>query len=110
MIIKTPALWIYPDGRERIQCTPAGRKLLEQRIGLAWRLCAGVCCLCNLPVSAYAGTLEHKTPKGAGGSKHDDRQANLGISHLAGNVAKGSQSLERYLRLPLEARRRNCLQ
>ena len=25
-------------------------------IGLAWRLCAGVCCLCNLPVSAYAGT------------------------------------------------------
>ena len=46
--------------------------------------------------------------KGMGGATHDDRQSNLGISHLAGNVAKGSQSLERYLRLPLEKRRANC--
>ena len=55
-----------------------------------------------------AATLEHKTSKGAGGGKHDDRQSNLGISHLHGNQAKQSMSLEQYLKLPLDVRVRNC--
>jgi hypothetical protein len=59
-------------------------------------------------VNPYDATLEHKTSKGSGGGTHDDRQSNLGISHLAGNVAKGSMILEQYLKLPLEVRIRNC--
>jgi hypothetical protein len=55
-----------------------------------------------------AMSLEHLSSKGMGGSKHDDRQSNLGISHLAGNVAKGSMGLEQYLRLPLNRRVANC--
>ena len=97
-----------PDGREVILPTAAGRRLKAGRRHTAWLNSAGVCCLCEYPVNPYDATLEHLTSKGMGGSKHDDRQENLGISHLAGNVAKGSQSLEQYLKLPIEVRRRNC--
>jgi hypothetical protein len=108
MIDKRPGVWIYPDGREVIRRTEAGRAILQERWNIAWQVCRGVCCLCEQPVDRFQATLEHKTSKGSGGGKHDDRQANLGISHLSGNVAKGSMSLEQYLRLPLEVRRRNC--
>lgn len=108
MIDKSPAVWTYPDGRERITKTKAGRELREQRWGIAWERCGGICCLCDGQVKLWQATLEHKTSKGAGGSKHDDRQSNLGISHRAGNQAKGSLSLEQYRKLPIEVRRRNC--
>jgi len=108
MIDKRPDVWIYPDGREVIQRTAGGRRLLEHRISVAWALSKGVCCLCGQPVRDSDGSLEHLASKGSGGSKHDDRQANLGISHLAGNLKKGSQSLEQYLKLLLEKRLANC--
>ena len=102
-----PGLWIYPDGREVIQTkTFAGKLRLKERWGKARLDSNGICCLCALPVRPYAASLEHKISKGGG--KHDDRQSNLGISHLHGNIAKGSMSLEQYLKLPLDVRVRNC--
>jgi hypothetical protein len=104
-----PGLWIYSSGREVIQAkTPAGRAILAERRFEAWLRSMGLCCLCGLTVQAWDETLEHLTSKGAGGGKHDDRQSNLGISHLHGNIAKGSMSLEQYLKLPLDVRIRNC--
>lgn len=108
MIDKRPGLWIYPDGREVIQKTTAGRKILQERWNVAWNDSDGLCCLCESQVDRFHASLEHKTSKGSGGGKHDDRQENLGISHLAGNVAKGSMSLEQYLKIPLDVRIRNC--
>ena len=103
-----PGLWIYPDGRERFTKNKAGSDLYYQRYCIAWRESKGICCLCGLSMHDDLATLEHLTAKGAGGGKHDDRQSNLGISHLHGNVAKGSMSLEQYLKLPLDVRVRNC--
>jgi hypothetical protein len=100
-----PGLWIYPDGREVIQRDDAGGKILHARWQEAWRESHGICCLCQQGV-LFAASLEHKISKGGG--KHDDRQSNLGISHLHGNIAKGSMSLEQYLKLPLDVRVRNC--
>jgi 5-methylcytosine-specific restriction endonuclease McrA len=108
VIDKQPGVWIYPDGREVIQRTFAGKLLLQSRWGIAWTDSKGICCLCGQFVQPYAATLEHKTAKGSGGGKHDDRQENLGISHRNGNVAKGSMSLDRYLKIPLNVRIRNC--
>ena len=108
MIDKQPGVWIYPDGREVLRHNDAGQQILQVRWDTAWRACKWVCCLCGQPVDPFHATLEHKASKGSGGGKHDDRQFNLGISHRAGNVAKGSQSLEQYLRVPLEVRRANC--
>ncbi len=108
MIDKQPGVWTYPDGREVLQRTSAGRKILNQRWNQAWADSGGICCLCDRSVHPFAATLEHKTPKGSGGGKHDDRQENLSISHRAGNVAKGSMSLEQYRRLAADIRRRNC--
>jgi 5-methylcytosine-specific restriction endonuclease McrA len=108
MIDKQPGLWIYPDGREVIQRTAAGRKILQERWNTAWRESQGFCCLCSDIVHPFDATLEHKTSKGSGGGTHDDRQENLGISHRNGNIAKGSMSLEQYLKLPLDVRIRNC--
>lgn len=104
----TPGLLIYRDGREVIQRTAADRRILQERWNIAWRDSKGICCLCDEPVFPFQATLEHKTAKGSGGGKHDDRQSNLAISHLAGNVAKGSMSLEQYRKLPADVRRRNC--
>jgi hypothetical protein len=104
----TPALIIHKDGREEIRRTPEGRKLLEHRIKVAWALSKGICCLCGEPVRGFEGSLEHLRSKGSQGSKHDDRQGNLGISHRRGNVKKGSQYLEQYLKLPLDIRVRQC--
>ena len=103
-----PGLWIYPDGREVIQRTAEGRGILAERRMKAWRDSMGLCCLCCQTVQQWDASLEHLTAKGAGGSKHDDRQSNLAISHLRGNIAKGSMSLEQYLKLPLDVRIRNC--
>ncbi len=108
MIDKTAAVWTYPDGRQLIRKTASGRDLLDFRFEIAWTQSRGLCCLCGEFMTRSGATLEHLKAKGMGGATHDDRQSNLGISHLAGNVAKGSQSLERYLRLPLEKRRANC--
>ena len=110
MIDKQPGLWIYPDGREVIQRGPAGQFIREKRWDKAWLDSHGVCCLCGLQVTRYPhdASLEHLTSKGMGGSKLDDRQSNLGISHLHGNIAKGSMGLEQYLKLPLDVRIRNC--
>jgi 5-methylcytosine-specific restriction endonuclease McrA len=103
-----PGLWVYPDGREVIQRGAAGREILNLRWNVAWNYADGICCLCGQTVHPFDATLEHKTAKGSGGSKHDDRQENLGISHRSCNVAKGSMSLEQYLKLPLDVRVRNC--
>ena len=108
MIDKQPGVWIYPDGREVLRQTAAGKKILRERWNVAWKECGGVCCLCDQPVNPFAATLEHKTSKGSGGSKHDDRQSNLGISHRAGNVSKGSMSLEQYRTITLHKRLENC--
>jgi hypothetical protein len=107
MIEKQPGLWIYPDGREVIQRDAAGGKILAARWRKAWRESDGICCLCQQKV-LFAASLEHKTAKGAGGATHDDRQSNLGISHRPGNIAKGSMSLEQYLKLDPAVRIRNC--
>ena len=108
MIDKQPGLWIYPDGREVIQNTTAGRWIREQRYVRAWEESQGFCCLCSDRVNPYDATLEHFISKGSGGGTHDDRQKNLGISHRNGNIAKGSMSLEQYLKIPLDVRIRNC--
>ena len=104
----TPGLWVYPNGREVIRHTAAGRKILQQRWNTAWRESRGICCLCDYPVHPFQASLEHKHSKGLGGSTHDDRKGNLGISHRSGNVAKGGLSLEKYRELPLAVRLRNC--
>ena len=104
-----PGLWIYPDGREVIKRGAEGRGILATRRLQAWEESDATCCLCGQrPILPYDATLEHLTSKGAGGGKHDDRQSNLGISHLHGNQAKQSMSLEQYLKLPLDVRIRNC--
>ena len=108
MIDKQPGLWVYPSGREVIQHTEAGRKILKQRWEIAWRKSQGFCCLCSDKVRIFEATLEHFISKGSGGGTHDDRQKNLGISHRNGNIAKGSMSLEQYLKIPLDVRIRNC--
>jgi hypothetical protein len=103
-----PGVWIYPSGREVLQHNAAGRKIMQDRRDIARHESKGICCLCEQPVHPNDATLEHFTSKGSGGGTHDDRQSNLGISHLAGNVAKGSMSLGHYLEIPLETRIRNC--
>jgi hypothetical protein len=102
-----PGLWIYADGREVIQKNAAGRNLMQKRWELAWDNSKGICCLCGEWIPRLLASLEHKISKGGG--KHDDRQSNLAISHLHGNQAKGSMSLEQYLKLPLDVRMRNCI-
>lgn len=108
MIQRDKGVLTYRDGREKILRTAAGKRILQQRWNRAWSDSEGVCCLCGLPVDPFHATLEHKASKGAGGGKHDDRQENLGISHRNGNTAKGSMSLEQYLKIPLDVRIRNC--
>ena len=103
-----PGVQVFPDGRERCDKSAAGRRALSNRRDQAFRDAGHLCCLCSQLIRG-AWTLEHKTSKGAGGGKHDDRPSNLGVSHLAGNVAKGSMSLEQYRRLPLRTRIANCL-
>ena len=102
-----PGVQVFPDGRERCDKTAAGKRALSKRRYQAWLDAKYICCLCDQTIFNN-WTLEHKTSKGSGGSKHDDRQSNLGISHLRGNQAKGSMSLEQYLRLPLAVRIANC--
>jgi hypothetical protein len=103
-----PGLWVYPDGREVIQRGAAGRKILNRRWNVAWNDAYGICCLCGDPVRLCDATLEHLKAKGAGGSKHDDRQENLSISHRAGNIRRGSMSLEKYFQFSQEERIAFC--
>jgi hypothetical protein len=103
-----PGLWVYESGREVIQKTEAGRRLMISRRNIAYIEANGICCLCEQAVSRDYYTLAHLHGKGSGGGKHDDRQQNLSIAHLAGNSAQGSMSLEQYLKLPLDVRVRNC--
>ncbi len=106
-VYSEPGVQVFPDGRERCDKTAAGKRALSKRRYQAWLDAKYTCCLCEQTIFTD-WTLEHKTSKGAGGGKHDDRQSNLGISHLRGNQAKGSMSLEQYRRLPLSKRIANC--
>ena len=99
---------MYPNGREVIRDTKAGRDILQMRWNTAWQESRGICCLCDCPVHPFQASLEHKRSKGLGGATHDDRQENLSISHRSGNVAKDGLSLEKYRELPLEVRLSNC--
>jgi hypothetical protein len=103
-----PGVWIYPNGREVIRHNAAGRKILDLRWDIAWFESEGRCCLCGERMRISDATLEHLTSKGSGGGKHDDRQSNLGISHLAGNVRRGSISLEKYFQFSKEERIAFC--
>jgi hypothetical protein len=103
-----PGVWIYPSGREVICRNESGRMILHERREIAWDESHGFCCLCGEGVAHLEFTLEHLTSKGSGGGKHDDRQSNLGISHLAGNVRRGSISLEKYFQFSKEERIAFC--
>jgi hypothetical protein len=105
---KKPAVIVYPDGREVCRNTDAGRREYSGRTGKMWIRDKGVCCLCGESVSLMDMTFEHKQGRGMGGAKRDDRESMNGISHWAGNGAKGSKGYEKYMQLPLEQRIRNC--
>jgi hypothetical protein len=92
-----------PGGREVV-----GKAEYKLRREQAWGRDRGICCLCGLFVSLEECTAEHIIPRGMGGSKRDDRLSNLGVSHLLGNNARGSQAMDVYLALPLEVRVQNC--
>jgi 5-methylcytosine-specific restriction endonuclease McrA len=102
-----PGVQVFPDGRERCDKTAAGKRALSKRRYQAWLDAKYTCCLCGGQIT-NDWTLEHKTSKGTGGGKHDDRQSNLGISHFAGNVRRGSMSLEKYMQFSLEERIAFC--
>lgn len=52
------------------------------------------CYVCHGRFTTYnPPTLEHITPKGSGGSTHDDHPENLALSHWRCNISKGSRRI-----------------
>jgi hypothetical protein len=80
----------------------------RRRRECAWDVYRGICILCEQFVPLEQATTEHIIPKGMGGSKHDDRQENLAVSHWFGNTARGSMDISLYLQKPIEERKRLC--
>jgi hypothetical protein len=87
----TAALFIYPDGREVCRPNTAGKAEYRLRRSLAWNLQKGLCGICHLPVSLEAAVTDHKEPRGMGGARRDDRQANIRATHHMCNMEKGSR-------------------
>lgn len=92
MIDKTPALRIYPDGREVCRATRSGRREYQRRREEMYERDKRICCICNSPIfSPEDATFEHKGGRGLGGSRRDDRIEGNGVAHWDCNVKKGSQ-------------------
>ena len=88
-----PGLWRAPDGREKCSVSELRRRknrLLNEN---------PVCAACGKTFDDYRDVeLSHKVSKGLGGSKHDDRIANLSLLHRNANRDQGSMDLDVYLR------------
>lgn len=85
---------VYRDGRTKLnQLTKAGRDEYERRKRVAWEEQKGICALCHQRLNWKDTTGDHRTPKGHGGSTHDDRQENIQAVHWECNIRKGSQRI-----------------
>lgn len=70
-----------------------------------WGVALPNCPLCGYVILKFTDCeLDHKIPVRRGG----DTDENTHLVHTLGNRAKGSISLEKYLELSLETRRKNC--
>ena len=80
----------HPDGY-RCKLSPAEmRKVLLKKVEEQ----NGCCSLCGKPFESLMGIVaEHTKPKGIGGSRADDRSANITAAHSECNMEKGSQRL-----------------
>lgn len=103
----TPAVRVYPDGRECCTLTKAGAREYQRRTQEMYSRDKGKCCLCGQFIWD-SPTFEHLRSRGMGGAFRDDRPEFNGVSHMLGNSAKGSMSFELYMQQPLAERIRLC--
>ena len=102
------AFSVLQDGREICHKTPAGKREYSRRIVNMWTRGGMKCCLCGQNILLQDATFEHKQGRGMNGSKRDDREEVNGVSHWAGNMAKGSIAYEIYMQKPLFERIKLC--
>jgi hypothetical protein len=99
MIVKTPAVWTYPSGREVCPKTILGRREYQSRIALMWTRQKGLCCLCQRPVALCQAVFEHQDGRGHGGGNRDDRierdgKPYNGAACFRCNAEKGSKRVD----------------
>lgn len=87
----TPALYIYPDGREVCRDNKAGKLEYERRRRVAWNQQGRVCAICKMPLWFFSAVSDHIQPRGMGGARRDDRQENIQATHSVCNYEKGSK-------------------
>lgn len=87
----TPALYIYPDGREVCRPNRLGKLEYTSRRYIAWTQQKGLCAICHLPLYLHNAVSDHIKPRGMGGGKRDDRQENIQAVHPRCNMEKGSK-------------------
>ena len=95
MIDKTSikGVWIYPDGRQVCQYTPAGNGEYLARRRIAWNLQKGICTICHERLPWEQATTDHVKPRKMGGGERDDREENLAAVHWQCNSLKGSRRI-----------------
>lgn len=87
---------VFPDGRE--VCPPAVLKRKKDRMIAAEN--PPICVACYGIFQSYQDIeLAHCESKGMGGSRRDDRDANLRLMHRTGNRRQGSMPLDSFLEL-----------
>ena len=90
----TPALLVYPSGREVCRNNKAGKEEYAYRRYIAWRDQGGRCAICGCKMPFACATSDHITPRGMGGSTRDDRQANIQAACFKCNSEKGSKRIK----------------
>jgi 5-methylcytosine-specific restriction endonuclease McrA len=90
----TPALLIYPSGREVCRNNKAGKEEYAWRRYVAWRDQRECCAICHKRIRFADATSDHITPRGMGGSTRDDRQANIQAACYKCNSEKGSKRIK----------------
>jgi 5-methylcytosine-specific restriction endonuclease McrA len=87
----TPALFIYPDGREVCRGTEEGRAEYYRRKRVAWEDQLHHCAACGIRLGLSLAVADHIQPRGMGGGKRDDRQENIQALCWQCNSLKGSR-------------------
>lgn len=92
----------YPDGvkvyrslREVCRNTANGRREYARRRMFVWQAYDRICRLCSRPCAEFDVTIDHRDPRGMGGSGRDDRPGTGAIwpAHLICNGDRGSRRI-----------------
>ncbi len=90
-----PMMKVFPDGREILDLkTKAGADEYQRRKRVAWEEQGRLCSICHLRLRWEDATVDHKEPRGMGGGRRDDRQANIAAAHAVCNSQKGSKRIQ----------------